>query len=115
MRTKRVAMLMLLMAPLALVIAILLDGLTDNVTKSDVGIVLGSKVMPDGTPSARLQARLDKADELFQQGMFGSLRWPSSHRLLTPGSAFSASQSHVCCTCSGPDLCRSWKTADARS
>ena len=53
--------------------------------------------------------------ELFQQGMFGSLRWPSSHRLLTPGSAFSARQSHVCCTCSGPDLCRSWKTADARS
>ena len=70
MRPKRVAMLILLMAPLALVIAILLDGLTDNVTKSDVGIVLGSKVMPDGTPSARLRARLDKADELFQQGMF---------------------------------------------
>ena len=70
MRTKRVAMLMLLMAPFALVIAILLDGWMDNVTKSDVGIVLGSKVMPDGTPSARLQARLDKAHELFQQGMF---------------------------------------------
>ena len=70
MRTKRVAMLMPLMAPLALVIAISLDGLTDNVTESDVGIVLGSKVMPDGTPSARLQARPDKADELFQQGMF---------------------------------------------
>jgi vancomycin permeability regulator SanA len=73
MRTKRVAMLMLLMAPLALVIAILLDGLTDNVAKSDVGIVLGSKVMPDGTPSARLRARLDKADELFQLGMFKSV------------------------------------------
>ena|SRR5215475_8231288 len=70
MRTKRVAMVMLLFAPLALVITILLDGLTDNVTESDVGIVLGSKVMPDGTPSARLRARLDKADELFQQGMF---------------------------------------------
>jgi DUF218 domain len=55
------------------VIAILLDGLTDNVTKSDVGIVLGSKVMPDGTPSARLRARLDKADELFQLGMFKSV------------------------------------------
>jgi len=69
MRTKRVAMLLLLMAPLVLVIATLIDGLTDNVTESDVGIVLGSKVMPDGTPSARLRARLDKADELFQQGM----------------------------------------------
>ena len=70
MRTKRVAMLMLLTAPLVLVIAILLDGLTDNATESDVGIVLGSKVMPDGTPSARLRARLDKADELFQLGKF---------------------------------------------
>src|SRR5262245_27204271 len=70
MRTKRVAMLMLLTAPLVLVIAILLDGLTDNATESDVGIVLGSKVMPDGTPSARLRARLDKADELFHLGKF---------------------------------------------
>src|SRR5215470_14915403 len=70
MRAKPVVTLMLLLAPLALVIAILLDGLTDNVTASDVGIVLGSKVMPDGTPSTRLRARLDKAGELFQQGMF---------------------------------------------
>jgi vancomycin permeability regulator SanA len=69
MRTTRVVMLMLLVAPLALMIAILPDGLMDNVRESDVGIVLGSKVMPDGTPSARLRARLDKADELFQQGM----------------------------------------------
>jgi len=70
MRTTRVVVLMLLMAPVALVIAILLDGLMDNARESDVGIVLGSKVMPDGTPSARLRARLDKADQLFQQGMF---------------------------------------------
>jgi vancomycin permeability regulator SanA len=70
MRTPRVVMLMLLMTPLVLVVAILLDGLTDNVSKSDVGIVLGSEVMADGTPSARLRARLDKAAELFQQGMF---------------------------------------------
>src|SRR5215470_19740907 len=70
MRTTRVVMLMLLMAPLALVIAILLDGLVDNIRESDVGIVLGSMVRPDGTPSARLRARLDKADELFRKGMF---------------------------------------------
>src|SRR5262245_4181703 len=69
MRAKPVAMLILLMAPLALVLGIVLDGLTDNVSESDVGIVLGSKVMPDGTPSARLRARLDKAGELFQLGM----------------------------------------------
>src|SRR5215510_7845470 len=70
MKTIRIAMLMLLMAPLALVIAILIDGLTDNVTESDVGIVLGSQVMPDGTPSASLRSRLYRADELFQLGMF---------------------------------------------
>ena len=68
MRTTRGVMLMLLMAPLALVIAILFDGLMDNVRESDVGIVLVSQVMADGTPSARLRARLDKAEELFRRG-----------------------------------------------
>jgi vancomycin permeability regulator SanA len=70
MRTTRVVMLTLLTAPLALVIAMVLDGLIDNARESGVGIVLGSEVMPDGTPSARLRARLDEADELFRQGMF---------------------------------------------
>ena len=63
-------MSLLLAALIAPVIGIVLDGLTDNIAQSDVGIVLGSKVMPDGTPSARLRARLDRAAELFQQGMF---------------------------------------------
>lgn len=49
---------------------IVLDGLRDDVQVSDVGVVLGSKVMPDSTPSARLRARLDKAAELYRQGMF---------------------------------------------
>jgi vancomycin permeability regulator SanA len=51
-------------------IGIVVDGLRDDVQVSDVGVVLGSKVMPDGTPSARLRARLDKAAELYRQGMF---------------------------------------------
>jgi len=46
------------------------DGLRDNAQASDVGIVLGSKVMLDGRPSDRLRARLDKAAELYRQGMF---------------------------------------------
>ena len=50
--------------------AIAVDGLRDNAQASDVGIVLGSKVMLDGTPSERLRARLDKAAELYRQGMF---------------------------------------------
>lgn len=49
---------------------IVLSGLRDDVQVSDVGIVLGSKVMADGTPSPRLQARLDRAVELYRQGMF---------------------------------------------
>jgi vancomycin permeability regulator SanA len=50
--------------------AIVADGLRDDVRRSDVGVVLGSKVMLDGTPSERLRARLDKAANLYRQGMF---------------------------------------------
>ncbi|MBW9090680.1 YdcF family protein [Rhizobium wenxiniae] len=49
--------------------AIVIDGLNDRVEKADVGVVLGSMVMPDGTPSPRLQARLDRAVELHGQGI----------------------------------------------
>ena len=54
-------------------ISVVVDGLRDEVHVSDVGVVLGSKVMPDGTPSDRLRARLDKAAELYRQGMFNRL------------------------------------------
>lgn len=60
----------LLLIPLCGSAGIVLDGLRDNIQVSDVGVVLGSKVMPDGTPSARLRARLDKAAELYRQDMF---------------------------------------------
>ncbi len=52
---------------------IVFDGMNDDIRHSDVAVVLGSKVMPDGTPSARLQARLDRAAELYQQGVFGRI------------------------------------------
>lgn len=48
---------------------IVLDGLTDEVRPSDVAVVLGSKVNPDGTPSPRLAARLDRALELYEAGV----------------------------------------------
>jgi len=51
--------------------ALAVDGLRDDVRASDVGIVLGSRVLPDGTPSPRLRARLDKAADLYRQGKFG--------------------------------------------
>lgn len=48
--------------------ALTVDGLTDTLAKSDAGIVLGSKVNPDGTLSPRLKARLDRAVTLYRDG-----------------------------------------------
>ncbi|WP_242831458.1 GNAT family N-acetyltransferase, partial [Dehalobacter sp. UNSWDHB] len=51
-------------------ILITIDGLADNLGQCDVGIVLGNKVELDGTPSQRLQGRLDKAAELYKDKYF---------------------------------------------
>lgn len=51
----------------ALIVA---DGLRDDIHLADVAIVLGNTVERDGRPSARLQARLDKAVELYRAGLF---------------------------------------------
>lgn len=48
--------------------AIVLDGLHDEVGRADVVVVLGNTVHPDGSPSARLRARLDKAIEVHREG-----------------------------------------------
>lgn len=53
-----------------LVAIILVDGLKDDTQASDVGIVLGSQVLPPGKPSRRLQARLDKTIELYKGGVY---------------------------------------------
>ena len=50
--------------------AVVWDGLHDEVHPADLGIVLGNTVHPDGTPSPRLAARLDRALELYRQGVF---------------------------------------------
>lgn len=47
--------------------ALIADGLNDRIEPADVAVVLGSKVMPDGTPSPRLKARLDRGIELFRE------------------------------------------------
>jgi len=60
----------LLLALAGALAVLVISGLRDDVQRSDVGIVLGSKIMPDGTPSPRLQARLDRAAQLYGQGMF---------------------------------------------
>jgi uncharacterized SAM-binding protein YcdF (DUF218 family) len=54
---------------LAAALALVADGLVERLLPSDVAVVLGSKVFEDGTPSARLAARLDKAVRLFQSGL----------------------------------------------
>lgn len=47
---------------------VLWDGFSDDKPENAVAVVLGNKVNPDGTPSPRLAARLDKALELYQAG-----------------------------------------------
>ena len=42
------------------------EGLTDELTPSDVAIVLGNQVYADGRPSARLAGRLDRALDLYR-------------------------------------------------
>jgi vancomycin permeability regulator SanA len=44
-----------------------IDGLMDDVHPADVIVVLGNKINSDGTPSKRLQARLNKAIQLYEQ------------------------------------------------
>jgi vancomycin permeability regulator SanA len=45
---------------------IVIDGLSDENIKSDIGVVFGNKVNPDGSLSKRLERRLDKGFELFR-------------------------------------------------
>src|SRR5580704_13458675 len=51
-------------------VVLVVSGLCDDLGKADVGLVLGSKVESDGTPSARLRARLDRTLELYRAGYF---------------------------------------------
>ncbi|MFM1654068.1 YdcF family protein [Brevibacillus sp. B_LB10_24] len=67
--TLRIACLMLIWFVVH-VIAISIDGLTDEKQQVDAGVVLGNKVETDGRPSERLRYRLEKAVELYQDGYF---------------------------------------------
>lgn len=50
--------------------ALVLAGLTDHLGHADAALVLGNTVNPDGMPSPRLNARLDKALSLYREGYF---------------------------------------------
>ncbi|MGE5704601.1 MAG: YdcF family protein [Clostridia bacterium] len=52
------------------ILAITIDGLFDKNHRADVAVVLGNKVEKDGTPSERLQHRLEKVVELYREGYF---------------------------------------------
>ncbi len=47
---------------------IVIAGLSEKITDADLIIVPGNTIAPDGTPSPRLQARLDAALHLYQTG-----------------------------------------------
>ncbi len=49
--------------------AIVVDGLHDNIHKSDAIVILGNKVELTGQPSARLASRLDKGFDLYKEGI----------------------------------------------
>lgn len=61
-------------AGILLALAVLIfSGLKDQMGKADVALVLGNTVNTDGTPSPRLQARLDKTLELYRNGYFPTI------------------------------------------
>jgi vancomycin permeability regulator SanA len=51
-------------------VGLAIAGLNDNIDRADVAVILGNTVNPNGQPSARLQARLDKTIQLYRQGIF---------------------------------------------
>jgi vancomycin permeability regulator SanA len=51
------------------VVYITADGLTDELERADVAVVLGNTVERNGQPSERLRARLDKAVELYEKNL----------------------------------------------
>jgi vancomycin permeability regulator SanA len=47
---------------------IVIAGLREDARTADVAVVFGNEVLPDGTPSRRLAARLDRALDLYRNG-----------------------------------------------
>jgi len=61
------------LAVLLAILALVCDGLCDEIGRADVALVLGSKVEPDGVPSDRLRARLDRTLKLHRKGHFPTI------------------------------------------
>jgi len=72
-KLKRKVKVIILVALILFTIAsglIIWDGLTDELGQADVGILFGNQVLPSGEPSARLNSRVDKAIELYNDNFF---------------------------------------------
>ena len=69
-RVIYIVILILLICFVVHTIIISIDGLNDDLGKSDAAVVLGNKIELDGTPSDRLKGRLDKTIELYEKGYF---------------------------------------------
>ncbi len=52
---------------------ILYQGFSDHIQKSDVAVILGTKVRANGILSGRLRARLDKGIELYKKGIVNNI------------------------------------------
>ncbi len=50
--------------------SLLWDGFHDDIKPCDMGLVFGNTVYPNGAPSPRLTARLDRAIELYHKNFF---------------------------------------------
>jgi vancomycin permeability regulator SanA len=50
---------------------IIIDGLNDENTRSDIGVIFGNKVNPDGSLSERLEKRCDKGIEMYKDSLVG--------------------------------------------
>lgn len=66
----KVVLVLLLIGSFAHIGWMLWDGFTEELDneslKAHVAVVFGNEIMPDGKPSARLKARLDRAIELYE-------------------------------------------------
>jgi vancomycin permeability regulator SanA len=76
--TLRVGMLAIA-GMIAACLAITFAGLDDDLHVADLAVVPGSKVNPDGQPSEALQARLDRAAELYRLGYFKVILVSGAH------------------------------------
>jgi len=55
------------------ILFIVIDGLNDEISKSDVAVILGNKVNEDGTLSERLKKRVDKGIELYKDSLIKNI------------------------------------------